>query len=51
MKMIANGKIPVGLQEAIQQYLQNIGQGNVLPQTPVSPHIIRIIGCTDDVSS
>lgn len=37
MKMIANGKIPLGLQEAIQQYLQNIGQGNVVPQTPVSP--------------
>jgi len=37
MKMIANGKIPVGLQEAIQHYLQTVSQGNVLPQTPVSP--------------
>lgn len=37
MKMIANGKMPLGLQEAIQHYLQNIGQGNILPQTPVSP--------------
>lgn len=37
MKMIANGKVPLGLQEMIQQYLQNIGQGNVNTQTPVSP--------------
>jgi len=37
MKMIANGKMPMGLQEAIQHYLQNIGQGNILPQTPMSP--------------
>jgi len=37
MKMIANGKMPLGLQEAIQHYLQNIGQGNIIPQTPVSP--------------
>jgi heat shock transcription factor len=38
MKMIANGKMPLGFQEAIQHYLQNIGQGNILPQTPVSPN-------------
>jgi len=37
MKMIANGKVPVGLQEVIQQYLQTVGQGNVLPQAPISP--------------
>ena len=39
MKMFANGKVPVGLQELIQQHLQNMGQvNNVLPpQTPASP--------------
>lgn len=37
MKMIANGKIPVGFQEAIQQYLQNLDQGNVVSATPAAP--------------
>jgi hypothetical protein len=39
MKMIANGKLPVGFQEAIHQYLQNIGQptNHTFPQTPLSP--------------
>lgn len=34
MKMIANGKVPVGLQEAFQQYLVNTGQTHTAPQTP-----------------
>ena len=36
MKMIANGKMPLGLQEAFQYYLANIGQGNILSETPFS---------------
>jgi hypothetical protein len=36
MKMIANGKVPMGLQEAIQQYLVNAGQTNIAPQTPLT---------------
>ena len=47
MKMIANGKMPLGFQEAIQHYLQNIGQGNIIPQTPVSQNSPTTLDSSD----
>jgi len=48
MKMFANGKIPVGLQEIIQQYLQNMNFGNVYPSTPVSPTMPPMVDSSND---
>ena len=48
MKMFANGKIPVGLQEVIQQYLQNMSFGNVYPSTPVSPTTPPMVDTSND---
>jgi HSF-type DNA-binding len=48
MKLLASGKVPVGLQEIIQQYFQNQNFGTVYPSAPVSPTMSPTIDTAND---
>lgn len=48
MKLLASGKVPVGLQEIIQQYFQNQNFGTVYPSTPVTPATPPTIDAAND---